>query len=103
MDYDPKYEQIILNLLGKTVIAERLPDAIRMSKTSGNRLRIVTLDGQMIHSGGSMTGGSSIRSSGILSRASELEQLKHKLYMTEMERDLLKKVKELERKDFYRK
>lgn len=33
----------------------------------------------------------------------ELEQLKHKLYMTEMERDLLKKVKELERKDFYRK
>ena len=76
VDYDPKYEQIILNLLGKTVIAERLPDAIRMSKTSGNRLRIVTLDGQMIHSGGSMTGGSSIRSSGILSRASELEQLK---------------------------
>ena len=76
VDYDPKYEQIILNLLGKTVIAERLSDAIRMSKTSGNRLRIVTLDGQMIHSGGSMTGGSSIRGSGILSRASELEQLK---------------------------
>ena len=76
VDYDEKYEQIILNLLGKTVVAERLSDAIRMSKTSGNRLRIVTLDGQMIHAGGSMTGGSSIRSSGILSRASELEQLK---------------------------
>ena len=57
-------------------MAERLSDAIRMSKNSGNRLRIVTLDGQMIHTGGSMTGGSSIRSSGILSRASELEQLK---------------------------
>ena len=76
VDYDEKYEQIILNLLGRTVVAERLSDAIRMSKNSGNRLRIVTLDGQMIHTGGSMTGGSSIRSSGILSRASELEQLK---------------------------
>ena len=75
VEYDPKYEQIMLNLLGKTVVAERLTDAVRMSKNSGNRLRIVTLDGQMIHSGGSMTGGSSIRSSGILSRASELENL----------------------------
>ena len=56
-----------------TIRGSRLQE---MSKTSGNRLRIVTLDGQMIHSGGSMTGGSSIRSSGILSRASELEQLK---------------------------
>ena len=79
VDYDPKYEQIVLNLLGRTVIAERLSDAIRMSKTSGSRLRIVTLDGQMIHSGGSMTGGSSVHSSGILSRASELEQLKREL------------------------
>ena len=76
VEYDPQYEQIILNLLGKTVVAERLSDAIRMSRNSGNRLRIVTLDGQMIHSGGSMTGGSSIRSSGVLSRASELEQLR---------------------------
>ena len=73
--YDPAYEQIILNLLGRTVIAERLSDAIRMSRSNGNRLRIVTLDGQMIHSGGSMTGGSSSQGSGILSRASELERL----------------------------
>ena len=75
---DAKYEQIVLNLLGRTVIAERLTDAIRMSKKSGNRLRIVTLDGQMIHSGGSMTGGSSVQGSGVLSRASELEELQKK-------------------------
>ena len=74
--YEEQYDQIILNLLGRTVIAERLSDAIRMSKNSGNRLRIVTLDGQMIHAGGSMTGGSNARGSGILSRSSELEQLK---------------------------
>ena len=79
VESDPKYDQIVLNLLGRTVIAERLTDAIRMSKKSGNRLRIVTLDGQMIHSGGSMTGGSNVQGSGILSRASELDELRQKI------------------------
>ena len=74
--YDPRYEQIVLNLLGRTVVAETLSDAVRMSRRHGNRLRIVTLDGQMIHAGGSMTGGSSAKSSGFLSRANELEKLK---------------------------
>ena len=76
VSFDAAYEQIVWNLLGRTVVAERLQDAIRMSRASGNRLRFVTLDGQMIHSGGSMTGGSSVKGSGILSRASELERLK---------------------------
>ena len=74
--FDAKYEQIILNLLGRTVVAETLSDAVRMSKNSGNRLRIVTLDGQMIHAGGSMTGGSSAKNTGILTRANELDKLK---------------------------
>ena len=74
--FDPVYEQIVWNLLGRTVVAETLSDAVRMSKNNGNRLRIVTLDGQMIHAGGSMTGGSSAKNSGILSRANELEKLK---------------------------
>ena len=74
--FDPKYEQIVANLLGRTVVAESLSDAVRMSRSNGNRLRIVTLDGQMIHAGGSMTGGSSAKNSGILSRANELEKLR---------------------------
>ena len=76
VDYDPKYKNIILNLLGRTVVAEALGDAIRMSRSAGNRLRIVTLDGQLINAGGSMTGGSAARGTGILSRANELEKLK---------------------------
>ena len=76
VDYDPKYKNIMLNLLGRTVVAEALSDAIRMSRSAGNRLRIVTLDGQLINAGGSMTGGSSARGTGILSRANELEKLK---------------------------
>ena len=74
--FDGKYEQIFANLLGRTVIAETLSDAIRMSRSNGNRLRIVTLDGQLINAGGSMTGGSAAKNSGILSRANELEKLR---------------------------
>ncbi|MBQ9249639.1 MAG: AAA family ATPase [Oscillospiraceae bacterium] len=74
--FDPRYDQIFANLLGRTVVAETLGDAVHMSKANGNRLRIVTLDGQMINAGGSMTGGSSARNTGILSRANELEKLK---------------------------
>ncbi len=74
--FDEKYDRIIANLLGRTVTAEALPDAVRMSRNSGNSLRIVTLDGQLINAGGSMTGGSSARGTGVLSRANELEKLR---------------------------
>ncbi|MBQ9685748.1 MAG: AAA family ATPase [Oscillospiraceae bacterium] len=78
VDCEERYRGVVASLLGRTVIAEALPDAIRMSKQSGNRLRIVTLDGQLISPGGAMTGGSSARGSGILSRANELEKLSKK-------------------------
>ena len=73
---EERYGGIVDELLGRTVVAERLTDAIRMSKNNQNRLRIVTLDGQLISPGGAMTGGSSVRGSGILSRANELEKLR---------------------------
>ena len=74
--FDERYKNIFANLLGRTVVAESLADAVRMSRQSGNSLRIVTLDGQLINAGGSMTGGSAAKGSGILSRANELEKLK---------------------------
>ena len=74
--FDEKYKSIFTNLLGRTVVAESLADAVRMAKNSGNAFRIVTLDGQLINAGGSMTGGSTAKGSGILSRANELEKLK---------------------------
>ena len=74
--FDGQYKDIFASLLGRTVVAETLSDAIRMSRAKGNRLRIVTLDGQLINAGGSMTGGSAAKGSGILSQANELEKLK---------------------------
>ena len=76
VSFDDQYRGIFENLLGRTVVAETLTDAVRMAKANDNRLRIVTLDGQVINAGGSMTGGSSAKSSGILSRANELDALR---------------------------
>ena len=65
--FDPKYTQIFNSLLGKTVIAEDLDCGIAMARKYRNAFRIVTLDGQVINRGGSMTGGSTSRSTGVLS------------------------------------
>lgn len=73
---DPAYQNIITNLLGKTVIAEDMDAAIAMANRYQHRFRLVTLDGQVINAGGSMTGGSVSRNAGILSRANELERLR---------------------------
>ena len=70
--YDPQYDGIFQNLLGRTVVVEDLDCGVNMARRYQNRFRIVTLDGQVINRGGSMTGGSVSRSAGVLSRASEL-------------------------------
>ena len=72
---EPKYRGIVENLLGRTVIAENIDCAIAMAKQYRSRFKIVTLDGQVMNPGGSMTGGSVNKESGILSRANELEKL----------------------------
>ena len=74
--YDARYDQIFKNLLGRTVVVEDLDSGIAMARKFRSAFRIVTLDGQIINRGGSMTGGSASRSSGVLSRANELERLK---------------------------
>ncbi len=69
------YRQIIENLLGRTVIVRDMDAAISMSQKYRSRFKIVTLDGQVMNPGGSMTGGSVNKDAGILSRANELEKL----------------------------
>jgi len=74
--YDKQYNAIFQNLLGRTVVTEDLDYGIAMARKYQNRFRIVTLDGQLINRGGSMTGGSVSKNAGVLSRANELETLK---------------------------
>ncbi|HCR43656.1 MAG TPA: chromosome segregation protein SMC [Ruminococcaceae bacterium] len=71
-----KYRGILDSLLGRTAVAENLDCAVDMAKRYGYKFKIVTLDGQVVNAGGSLTGGSLVRNSGLLSRASEIEKIK---------------------------
>lgn len=73
---EEKYNNILGSLLGKIVIAEDLNSAAAIAKKYSYRFKVVTLDGQVVNAGGSLTGGSLNRNTGLLSRASEIEQLK---------------------------
>lgn len=73
---DNKYNGILYSLLGKIVIAEDLNCATTIAKKYTYRFKIVTLDGQVVNAGGSLTGGSLNRNTGLLSRANEIETLK---------------------------
>ncbi len=75
-DCDDKFRNIRDNLLGKIVIAEDLNSAASLAKRYSYRFKVVTLDGQVVNAGGSLTGGSLARSTGVLSRASEIAQLR---------------------------
>lgn len=79
LDIDKKYKSIIDNILGKTVVAEDIDSAVTIAKKYGYRFKVVTLDGQVVNAGGSLTGGSLAKNSGILSRAGEIKELNDKI------------------------
>lgn len=71
-----EYSEILSSLLGRIVVTEDLDCAVKIAKAYSYRFKIVTLDGQVVNAGGSITGGSLARKSGLLSRVSEIESLK---------------------------
>ena len=71
-----EYRNILSHLLGGIAVAEDLDSAAVMAKKFGYRFRVVTLDGQVVNAGGSLTGGSFSRGAGLLSRSAEIEKLK---------------------------
>ena len=89
--FDEAYRGVMENLLGRTVLTETLDDAISMARKYHNRFKIVTLDGQVMNAGGSMTGGSVSRSAGVLSRANEISRLTAQVKELTEARDTLQK------------
>ena len=73
---DDSYRGILLNLLGRIVVAENLDRAVEIAKKYSYRFRVVTLDGQVVNAGGSLTGGSLSKNTGLLGRTTEIEKLR---------------------------
>ncbi len=93
--YNKKYEQIILNLLGRTIIVENMDTAIRISRENQNSFKIVTLQGDIINTQGSMTGGSIAQKTiKILGRNKEIENLAKEIENIKKTQEKLKKEKE---------
>lgn len=78
--YNKKYEQIILNLLGRTVIVDNMNTAIKVAKQNGYTFRIVTTEGDLINPSGAITGGSVAKKTvNILGRGKEIEKLEKEI------------------------
>ena len=93
--FDKKYEQIIISLLGRTVIVDNMNTAIKVAKQNGYTFRIMTLEGDMINPSGAITGGSVAKKTvNILGRGKEIEKLGKEIQEIKQKIEKIKKEKE---------
>ena len=93
--YSKKYEQIILNLLGRTVIVDNMDTAIKVAKQNGYTFRIVTVEGDLINPSGAITGGSVVKKTvNILGRGKEIEKLQKEIETLKLKIQKLENEKE---------
>lgn len=98
VNYDDKYKNIIDNVLGNIIIADNIDTANKISTSINKRYKIVTLDGQVVNVGGSLTGGSIVKSNNTLSVKYELEELKRKSnFFEEKNNNILKDINTLDK------
>ncbi len=92
---DKKYDEIVKYLLGACIVAEDIDCAVTIAKKFGYRVKVVTLDGQVVSPGGSLTGGSVIKNSGILSRGNDIINIEAEVKsLKEKSADLSKRLTE---------
>ncbi|MCQ2451389.1 MAG: chromosome segregation protein SMC [Clostridia bacterium] len=85
---DGKYSEIIKYLLGGAVVTEDIDSAVTLAKKYNHRIKVVSLDGQVINPGGTITGGSLVKQAGILSRGVDIKRYKNQV--SELEEKLKK-------------
>ncbi|MFY3793434.1 chromosome segregation protein SMC [Ureibacillus sp. MALMAid1270] len=81
--FDESNRTIVENLLGNVLVATNLEGASQIARLCGFKYRVVTLDGDIVNAGGSLTGGASKQQSSLFSRKAELDSLTHKLSQME--------------------
>ena len=77
--YNSKYENVIMNQLGNVILADNIKNANMISSAISNKYKIVTLDGQLVNVGGSITGGENIKTSNVIKEKYDLQVAKDKL------------------------
>ena len=93
--FEKKYEQIVINLLGRTVIVDNMDTAIKVAKQNGYSFRIITLEGDVINSSGGITGGSVTKKTvNILGRGREIEKLEKEIKEIKVKIETLEKEKQ---------
>ncbi len=90
VDCDSTFAGVLSNLLGTTLVYDNIDNATVVAKATGFKVRLVTLDGQVINAGGSFTGGSAKRDSGILTRTSETDRLEKEIAALKADAEKLK-------------
>ena len=101
VSFAPEYRGIVENLLGRTVVAENLDAGIEIMRRGRHAFRLVTLEGDVMHSGGSMTGGSSAsRMTSLLSREREIKE--HEELLARLEAQIKDYEARLERGEAFR-
>jgi len=92
ISYDSKYKGIILSLLGRVVVVDTLDAGIKMARKFGYSFRIVTLEGDILSTSGSLSGGSmDNKGSGILSRNREITELSREIQNLSSQENILEK------------
>ncbi len=95
--YDKKYDGVMKNLLARVVVVDNIDNAIAMSKKFGYKFKVVTLEGDILNPGGSISGGSNNKSSGILSRGNEIKTLEKDIASLDSEiKEITKKLESCE-------
>lgn len=85
ISYEEKYRDILENILGRTVVIDNIDEAIKFARETGHKYKVVTLEGEILNPGGSLTGGSLKSSGNILSRKRLINEFNEKIKATKEE------------------
>ena len=85
ISYDEKYRDILENILGRTIVIDNIDQGIKFARETGHKYKVVTLDGDILNPGGSLTGGSLKTSGNILSRKRLINEFNEKINNTKAE------------------
>lgn len=91
--FDEKYKNIIENVLGRTIVIESMDEAIKFARETNHRYKVVTLDGEILNPGGSLTGGTVRTNGNILSRKRLIEEFKDNIQKEQEKLNLLEQEK----------